>query len=235
MKGGGNSSAEHNLDDTIKEILNAPCAEAYYHERMAAPTTDRGEPKKGSKAEADAQSRILQKRLAKYGHGKRESGLAEILTNCQPGQRCTRASCPVCTYGAQNVMNDMHLGLREVGVRFDACVTIIPPYLFELSKTPDRNVDAAVEKIGKVRRRLDKAFDAGGITIVMGAIDFAYHEFPTERVRDHCRPHFHGLAFRNQLDAGEKLLRNSFSTTRSINRPVQVEPFMARMAGYAMH
>ena len=61
----------------------------------------------------------------------------------------------------------------------------------------------------------------------MGAIDFAYHEFPCpeDRIIDHCRPHFHGLAFRNQLDAGEKLLRNSFSTTRSINRPVQVEPF----------
>ena len=225
MKGGSKVGGDHDLDQHIREILNAPCAEAYYRERMAVPTTDSGEPKKGSKAEAEAQMKTLQKRLKKNGKGERENNLLEILSACRAGNRCARPICPTCSYGAQNVMTKLHIGLRELGLRFDACVTIIPPYLFEPSKTPDRSVDAAVEKIGKVRRRLDKAFDTSGITIVMGAIDFAYHEFPTERIRDHCRPHFHGLAFRNQLDAGEKLLRNSFSTTRSINRPVQVEPF----------
>ena len=124
------------------------------------------------------------------------------------------------------MLNDLHLDMREVGIKFDQCVTIIPALIIKPSDEAGRGASGAADKIDKFRSWLDDAFDVSGVTQVIGAIDFNYHEFPLEKkFKPHCRPHFHGLAFANQLTAGERRLRGEFRTMGSVNKPVQINPF----------
>ena len=213
------------LDGTIKAILNSKRGAKHRREHMTDPMTEAGEPKAGSLAGAEALASLLKFRLQKYGESTAQRSLLATLLGCKSSSSCSSPACPNCTYIVQGAMNELHKDTREGGVLLDGCVTIIPPYLFEPSTTPGRNVETAIKKVARFKRRLDEAFDASGVTNVIGAIDFTYHEFPEDNFIEHCRPHFHGLAFSTQLAAGDKQLRKAFPKKGSVSRPVQVEPF----------
>ena len=223
------------IDDKIKAILNSPDGQAYYRER-----TRRGgprakdklrrkkatlKPKRGSWKDALRLHTGLKKRLKKHGESKQDTALLKIISACTKGRRCADAACPKCNYAVQGVMNELHLDMREGGFVFDKCITIIPSLFFEPSDEAGRGAEAAVAKVFKIRGWLDDAYDQSGVTNVIGGIDFNYHEFPHDKFKEHCRPHFHGLGFAVQFKAGEKRLRGAFARTKVINKSVQIEPY----------
>ena len=218
-------------DDKVKAILNLPGSKAHYRERArrsngklqknAAP-----KPKRGSWNDAKKLHRRLRFRLKKNGDGKQDKSLLKIISACKVGRRCADAACPKCNYAVQGVLNDLHLDMREGCIVFDKCVTIIPALIIKPNDCRGRGASEAAAKVDKFREWLDDAFDVSGVTHVIGAIDFNTNEFPPEsKFKEHCRPHFHGLAFANQLNAGDKRLRGEFRKRGSVNKPVQVDPF----------
>ena len=241
MKGEGKVGGDHDMDQHIREvldnglqsldgkikaILNSKRGAKHRREHMTDPMTEAGEPKAGSLAGAAALASLLKFRLQKYGESKAEQILLATLLGCNSSSSCSSPACPNCTYTVQGVMNELHKDIREGGVLLDGCVTIVPPRIrFMPSTAPDRGVDAAGESITKFRRRLDEAFEAAGVSNVIGAIDLGYNEFPEDRFTEHCRPHLHGLAFASPLTAGDRQLRKAFPKKGSVSRPVQVEPF----------
>ena len=154
-----------------------------------------------------------------------DKALLKVISACKKSRRCADAACPKCNYAVQGVMNDLQLDMREGGIVFDRCITIIPALLFEPSEEKGRGAEEAGGKVARFRKRLDDAFDESGATNVIGAIDFSYNEFPDDKFKDHCRPHFHGLGFGVQTKAGDKRLRGAFPKKGSISKPVQVEGF----------
>ena len=210
----------------LHTILNSEAGEEYYRERLAGAVNDNCKPTKGSRAEARALRRQLLFRLGKYGIGEAEEALLIKLSRCKRWRRCADAACPLCTYAVQALMSELHGDMREGGIRFDACITIIPRLRFKPTTEPGRGIERAVAKVMRARQRFDEAYEASGVTAVIGAVDFTYHEFPDgSGFADHCRPHHHGLGFKAQLTSGDKQLRGRFPSKGSVSRPVQVQDF----------
>ena len=231
------------LDDKMKAILNSPSGQAYYRER-----TRRGgsgakdklrrkkatlKPKRGSWKDALRLHTGLKKRLKKHGESKQDAALLKIISACTKGRRCADAACPKCNYAVQGVMNELHLDMREGGIVFDTCITIVPQLRFMMPKAtetgsssaPDRGVSEAVVKFTKFREWLDTAFDVSCVPTVIAVMDVNWNEYPNKEFKDHARPHLHGLTFGNQVKAGEKILRGEFQKKGSINKSVQIQPY----------
>ena len=229
------------LDDKMKAILNSPLGQAHYRRRPLSgrrkrrrpAKTTTASPKRGSWKDALRLHRRLKKRLKKYGDSKQDKALLKVISACKKSRRCADAACPKCNYAVQGVMNELHLDMREGGIVFDTCITIVPQLRFMMPKAtetgsssaPDRGIGEAVIKFTKFRRWLDTAFDVSFVPTVIAVMDVNWNEYPNKEFKDHARPHLHGLTFGNQVKAGEKVLRGEFQKKGSINKPVEMEDY----------
>ena len=107
----------------------------------------------------------------------------------------------------------------DAGNNLDRCVTIVALRRI----LPDN--DRGYVKVGRFRAELDDAFDEANATLVLGAFDFDFSEFPDGEHKNHCRPHFHGLALSTECDKGGAAIRKHFPIKGSVLKPVLIEPF----------
>lgn len=167
----------------------------------------------------------LIKRLTKYGTGKVEEKLLTKLAACTPMSRCVSAACPLCTHTLQAVMTGLIQDVRSYGIGLDACVTIVPLTRLPVTEYVSSDVETAVKKLKRFELKLDRVFEASGISHVIGCIDIDSSEFPDGEFQEHRKPHLHAIAFLNQVEAGERDLRRQFRNKGSVNRAVFIKGF----------
>lgn len=220
------------MDGAMKELLRRPENRRLYRQR-AVPVVEGQvlakksgktlpEDEKGTWANARKLHNSLIYRLRKYGR-KNARKLLRGLDACRPKRRCCNAACPKCNYAAQGVWAEMATDFMEGGIELDRCVTIIAPGKI----LPDNTQGEAV--VERFRGKLDAAFDAANVSIMIGGFDFDCSEFPAGEFSDHSQPHIHGLGLSAEFDPADAAIRERFPRRAPVYKPVEISSYDGRV------
>lgn len=220
-------------NERIREMLRSEFGFACRSKRSEMVVLTRDNDKEFQKANRLFRQQIkrLKKQRRDVGLSDDESDLLRTLTSCKRDAPCASAACPKCTRALQRAMSTLHCELRGVGIKLDACLTVIAKQklpdgkasLDDLASNDPEHDDAG--EVAEFLTDLHEAFDEAGVGYAIGGIDIAWHEFRGDKHEPHGRPHLHALVWRNQVTAGRRRLDEVFRRSDCVNRPIQLEAF----------
>jgi hypothetical protein len=160
------------------------------------------------------------KRLKRFSPQLPEAAkLAKILARCKRRRRCASGACPECGRAFQRflVSEVRRLAAGESEQELASVSIAFPKH---------RTAEDRLNVLGttKLKRSLSETMNnANGLAWMAGGIDLSLNDDTQKKLDIAWQPQFYGFADVTSVETLSKMLRDTYSPTKSVPRPVQMK------------
>lgn len=145
--------------------------------------------------------------------------LAELLEDCAPHKRCQSGACPICIRRAQIRFTERMAHFLD---KIDKPISVLSIVL-PLRLRPGCTVRHARRQFGRMISRLRR--DLSCLPWAVGGIDVSANEHAAGKHVPYYQFQLWAFAEQEHVRAAEPKLRNRFTISRRVFRPLRITPF----------